>query len=69
MTENPYPEKKVTQYLSSDSHVAWQEGWEARCAWEQEPCTDHLEDWRVTAKDKTFTYKHRFQCPSCMEVK
>ncbi len=60
-------------YQSFNTARIWQEGWDARCKWEQEPCTEHLYQLSgaiyngIYVKDEPVYPKHRYLCPVCLE--
>ncbi len=84
---NPYPAipdncnvPLVERLLARLKNALWQEGWDARKKWEQEPCTEHrvvpvneyqaANTYRVgdsSSCSQSFFWLHRFQCPECMK--
>ncbi len=74
----PKPDYKTSSTEGIAIEKGWQEGWDARCAWEQEPCTEHpklaapvVETIHLLSsidKHGRRYYIHRYQCQNCMEV-
>ncbi len=71
--ENPYPYKHIADPEEAAHYQGLSDGWDARYAWEQEPCTEHPafmpfdHDVQFLNVNDIPFYKHRFNCPECME--